>query len=147
MKKSIVLFALLLISSCTLTTEELEAEVKASIIETLKDDPEFEGVQVIDLSLIHKGGNEYIGILNVIEPNTVAEAWNTLLQLAELSDKDLLKELNEVDTTGVQPLFSVTGHTLPQRTDVVSDGDKVEDILANAPEQASGFFVVPKVVE
>ena len=92
MKKLLFLFALLLISSCTLTTEELEAEVKASIIETLNDDPEFEGVQVIDLSLIHKGGNEYIGILNVIEPNTVAEAWNTLLQLAELSDKDLLKE-------------------------------------------------------
>ena len=92
MKKLLILFALLLISSCILTTEELEAEVKASIIETLNDDPEFEGVQVIDLSLIHKGGNEYIGILNVIEPNTVAEAWNTLLQLAELSDKDLLKE-------------------------------------------------------
>jgi len=92
MKKLLILFALLLISSCILTTEELEAEVKASIIETLNDDPEFEGVQVIDLSLIHKGGNEYIGILNVIEPNTVAEAWNTLLQLAELSDQDLLKE-------------------------------------------------------
>ena len=92
MKKLLILFALLLISSCILTTEELEAEVKASIIETLNDDPEFEGVQVIDLSLIHKGGNEYIGILNVIEPNTVAEAWHTLLQLAELSDQDLLKE-------------------------------------------------------
>ena len=93
MKKLIILLLFIpLIFSCTLTTEELEAEVKASIIETLKDDPEFEGVQVIDLSLIHKGGNEYIGILNVIEPNTVAEAWNTLLQLAELSDQDLLKE-------------------------------------------------------
>ena len=58
-----------------------------------------------------------------------------------------IEELNEVDTTGVQPLSSVTGHALPQRNDVVSDGDKVDDILANAPEQASGFFVVPKVVE
>ena len=69
----------------------------------------------------------------------IASELNTILNWIE--------ELNEVDTTGVQPLFSVTGHTLPQRTDVVSDGDKVEDILANAPEQASGFFVVPKVVE
>ena len=58
-----------------------------------------------------------------------------------------IEELNEVDTTGIQPLSSVTGHALPQRKDVVSDGDKVDDILANAPEQASGFFVVPKVVE
>jgi aspartyl-tRNA(Asn)/glutamyl-tRNA(Gln) amidotransferase subunit C len=31
--------------------------------------------------------------------------------------------------------------------DKVADGNKVDDILANAPEQASGFFVVPKVVE
>ena len=58
-----------------------------------------------------------------------------------------IEELNEVDTTGIQPLSSVTGHELPQREDVVSDGNKVEDILANAPEEASGFFVVPKVVE
>ena len=52
-----------------------------------------------------------------------------------------------MNTDGVEPLASVTGHSLPQRVDVVSDGDKVDDILANAPEQASGFFVVPKVVE
>ena len=58
-----------------------------------------------------------------------------------------IEELNEVDTTGVKPLSSVTAHELPQREDVVSDGNKVEDILANAPEEASGFFVVPKVVE
>ena len=69
----------------------------------------------------------------------IASELNTILNWIE--------ELNEVDTTGVQPLSSVTGHILPQRNDVVSDGDKVEDILANAPEQASGFFVVPKVVE
>ena len=58
-----------------------------------------------------------------------------------------IEELNEVDTTDVKPLSSVTGHDLPQREDVVSDGNRVEDILANAPEEASGFFVVPKVVE
>ena len=86
MKKFILIFTLLFFISCALTTEELEAEVKASITETLMDDPEFDGVEVIDLSLIHKGGNEYIGILNVIEPNSFAEAWNTLLQL------DVLKE-------------------------------------------------------
>jgi aspartyl-tRNA(Asn)/glutamyl-tRNA(Gln) amidotransferase subunit C len=44
-------------------------------------------------------------------------------------------------------LASVTGHSLPLRADAVTDGNKVDDILANAPEQASGFFVVPKVVE
>ncbi|MAR63278.1 MAG: hypothetical protein CMC45_05570 [Flavobacteriaceae bacterium] len=63
-----------------MSTEELQKEVKSSIIETLKEDPEYEGVEVIDLSLIHKDGNEYVGILNVLEPNTFAEAWNRLLK-------------------------------------------------------------------
>ena len=58
-----------------------------------------------------------------------------------------INELNEVDTEGVEPLSSVTGHKLPKRNDYVSDGDIVEKILENAPEKSSGFFVVPKVVE
>ena len=33
------------------------------------------------------------------------------------------------------------------RDDVVTDGDKVADVLGNAPRAADGFFVVPKVVE
>ena len=58
-----------------------------------------------------------------------------------------IEELNTVDTEGVEPLASVTGHKLPMRVDEVSDGDIAERVLANAPEEASGFFVVPKVVE
>ena len=58
-----------------------------------------------------------------------------------------IEELSEVDTANVEPLASVTGHSLRLRVDKVTDGNKVDDILANAPEQASGFFVVPKVVE
>ena len=58
-----------------------------------------------------------------------------------------IEELGEVDTSAVEPLASVTGHSLPLRADKVTDGNEVDDILANAPEQASGFFVVPKVVE
>ena len=58
-----------------------------------------------------------------------------------------IAELNEVPTDHVEPLTSVTGHTLPMRDDVVTDGDCVDRVLANVPEEASGFFVVPKVVE
>ena len=60
---------------------------------------------------------------------------------------DWIAELNEVPTDEVEPLASVTGHALPMRDDVVTDGDCVEAILANAPESANTFFVVPKVVE
>ena len=58
-----------------------------------------------------------------------------------------IEELNEVDTDQVEPLASVTGHSLPRRDDIVTDGDRVEEVLANVPETAGGFFVVPKVVE
>ena len=58
-----------------------------------------------------------------------------------------VEQLNEVDTSDVEPLASVTGHSLPLRTDSVTDGEKSADVLKNAPQSASGFFVVPKVVE
>ncbi len=58
-----------------------------------------------------------------------------------------IAELNEVPTDNVQPLANVTGHALPMREDVVTDGDCVDRVLANVSEGTSGFFVVPKVVE
>ena len=58
-----------------------------------------------------------------------------------------IEQLNEVDTENVNPLSSVTGHNLPIRKDVVDDGNKNNDVLENAPEKNSGYFVVPKVIE
>ena len=58
-----------------------------------------------------------------------------------------IAELDEVNTDNVKPLASVTGHALPMRDDVVTDGSRLDDVLSNVPEGASGFFVVPKVVE
>ena len=58
-----------------------------------------------------------------------------------------IAELGEVNTDNVEPLASVTGHALPMRDDVVTDGNRLDDVLSNSPERASGFFVVPKVVE
>ena len=58
-----------------------------------------------------------------------------------------IEQLNEVNTDAVEPLASVTGHALPMRDDVVTDGEIADQIVQNAPESMSGFFVVPKVVE
>lgn len=58
-----------------------------------------------------------------------------------------IEQLNAVNTDGVEPLASVMDIPLPLRADVVTDGDKQADILANAPEAVSGFFAVPKIVE
>ncbi len=58
-----------------------------------------------------------------------------------------VEQLDEVDTSAVEPMASVTGHALPQREDAVSDGGYQARVTANAPEAAHGFYVVPKVVE
>ena len=58
-----------------------------------------------------------------------------------------IAELDEINTDNVEPLASVTGHALPMREDVVTDGNRLDDVLSNVPEGSSGFFVVPKVVE
>jgi aspartyl-tRNA(Asn)/glutamyl-tRNA(Gln) amidotransferase subunit C len=58
-----------------------------------------------------------------------------------------VEQLDEVDTAGAAPMTSVVEVTLPMRADEVSDGGIRDQILANAPERAGGFFAVPKVVE
>ena len=58
-----------------------------------------------------------------------------------------VEQLDEVDTANVEPLANVVDIALRLRTDEVSDGGIQKDVLANAPEQMEGFFVVPKVVE
>ena len=58
-----------------------------------------------------------------------------------------IEQLAEVNTEGVAPMTSVTAIELPRRADEVTDGNKRDAILANAPEKFDGFFLVPKVVE
>ena len=58
-----------------------------------------------------------------------------------------IEQLSELDTDGVEPMTSVVAMTLPQRDDTVTDGDRAADIVRNAPEMVSGYFVVPKVIE
>ena len=58
-----------------------------------------------------------------------------------------VEQLGEVDTDGVEPLATVIEQKLRLRDDAVTDGDKRDDILANAPAAEHGFFAVPKVIE
>ncbi len=58
-----------------------------------------------------------------------------------------IEQLNEVDTEAIEPMTSVVAVELPQRADAVTDGVPRDELLANAPEAAEGYFVVPKVVE
>jgi aspartyl-tRNA(Asn)/glutamyl-tRNA(Gln) amidotransferase subunit C len=58
-----------------------------------------------------------------------------------------IEQLNEVNVAGVEPMTTPVAMTLPMREDVVTDGSKQDQVLANAPRCEDGFFVVPKVVE
>jgi aspartyl-tRNA(Asn)/glutamyl-tRNA(Gln) amidotransferase subunit C len=72
-----------------------------------------------------------------LEP--LAQELNGILQWIE--------QLNEVDVQGVEPMTSNVAQPLRLRDDKVTDGDKIADVLSNAPKSADGFFVVPKVVD
>ena len=58
-----------------------------------------------------------------------------------------VEQLNEVDVTGVEPMTSVIPMEMKKRQDAVTDGNKADDIVANAPATDENFFLVPKVVE
>jgi aspartyl-tRNA(Asn)/glutamyl-tRNA(Gln) amidotransferase subunit C len=57
-----------------------------------------------------------------------------------------VEQLDEVDTVGVEPLYSIESHSLTMRRDIVSDGNIRDEILKNTTSKY-GYFVVPKVVE
>lgn len=58
-----------------------------------------------------------------------------------------VEQLNEVDIEGVEPMTSVVEMSMRKRKDIVNDGNKADDIVANAPATEDHFFMVPKVVE
>jgi len=58
-----------------------------------------------------------------------------------------IEKLNELDVTGIEP----TAHAVPlvnvTRADEVRPSLPHADALRNAPRQANGLFIVPKIVE
>ena len=58
-----------------------------------------------------------------------------------------IEKLKELDITGVEP----TAHAVPlvniTRADEIRPSLPQEDALRNAPKQANGLFIVPKIVE
>ena len=58
-----------------------------------------------------------------------------------------IEKLKELDVTGVEP----TAHAVPMvnvtRADEIRPSLHHDDALRNAPQQANGLFMVPKIVE
>lgn len=59
---------------------------------------------------------------------------------------DYVEKLQELDTEGVKPLTHIFQEENVFREDVVINGDEKEAMLANAPREKEGQYVVPKTI-
>jgi len=67
-------------------------------------------------------------------------------QLSEILT--FVDNLAELDTEGVDGTFAMTDAGTYARPDVPRCDSRIsEEILANAPQSAEGFFIVPKIIE
>ena len=55
--------------------------------------------------------------------------------------------LNDLDTEGMEPMTHVFPHFNVFRDDEVRNGGDRDNLLANAPKQKDGCFIVPVTVE
>ena len=90
--KKYLLILLLTFYACEtrMSTEELTQEIKQNMIEHFAENDDVTDIKLIDLKLVHKGGNEYKGIADVIIENPVADVFN------EWTEQDIVKKNIEV---------------------------------------------------
>lgn len=102
--------------------------------------------------------NRRIRMANIISDETIE--YVGILAKLELSDEekeqakkdmgsmlDYIDKLNELDTTGVEPMSHVFPVKNVFREDVVTNSDDRDRILTNAPAMKDGSFKVPKTVD
>ena len=86
---------------------------------------------------------EYVGILAKLELSE-EEKEQAKTDMGKMLD--YIDKLNELDTSGVEPMSHVFPLENVFREDVVTNGDGSADTLKNAPEQKDGGFKVPKTI-
>ena len=86
---------------------------------------------------------EYVGILAKLELSD-AEKEQAKADMGRMLD--YIDELNELDTTGVEPMSHVFPLNNVFREDEVRNGDGSAETMANAPLAKDNQFVVPKTI-
>ena len=87
---------------------------------------------------------EYVGILAKLELSGEEK---------EAAKKDMgrmldyIDKLNELDTSGVEPMSHVFPVQNVFREDIVTNGDESGRILRNAPDEKDNMFLVPKTFD
>lgn len=87
---------------------------------------------------------EYVGILAKLE---LSEEEKEQAKKDMANMLDYIDTLNELDTSGVEPMSHVFPVNNVFREDVVTNEDDRDEILVNAPEAKDGAFVVPKTFD
>jgi aspartyl-tRNA(Asn)/glutamyl-tRNA(Gln) amidotransferase subunit C len=59
----------------------------------------------------------------------------------------LIEKMNELDTTGIEPLLHMTSNVNVLREDIVTGSITNEAALKNAAISNAPFFLVPKVIK
>lgn len=87
---------------------------------------------------------EYVGILAKLElsEEEKKQAKQDIGRMLDYVDK-----LNELDTSGVEPMSHIFPVHNVFRDDVVTNGDDRDNLLKNAPKIKDGSWQVPKTVE
>jgi len=94
----------------------------------------------------------------VIDKETVEKVANLAkLELDEAEKEVLIKDmseildfmakLNEIDTTGIEPLVYMTDEVNVYREDVIKQDITTDEGLKNAPKHTDEYFLVAKVIE
>ena len=60
---------------------------------------------------------------------------------------DWVAQLDELDTSAVEPMTRVADMSMRLRKDEVTDGIYDDDIVKNSPKVDDHYFVVPKIIE
>ncbi|MEY2897891.1 MAG: hypothetical protein RL669_2160 [Pseudomonadota bacterium] len=76
---------------------------------------------------------------------TDEEAGRTLAQLNDIFA--MIERMQAVDTTGIEPMSHPLGGNQRLREDAVTETDERAQNMKNAPDQAEGLFLVPRVIE
>ena len=114
--------------------------------ETLEPENEEEEPKVIKTGRKNEISDEtieYVGILAKLELNE-EEKEHAKKDMEEMLN--YIDKLNELDTTGVEPMSHVFPVNNVFREDVVTNGDGSKETLSNAPAQKDGGFKVPKTI-
>ena len=59
----------------------------------------------------------------------------------------LVEQMNQVDTTDVEPMAHPLDTSQRLRPDALTESDQRELFQANAPQVEAGLYLVPKVIE